>query len=242
MNNYEIKYEEIKRNGVIRDQIISGEIIREVENYFKIDFSNSFLPNMTNTSKLMNLIGSEYRDYVIKLLEQNDYNLRAELYYLLGNLCNGANPKYMKYFNSIIDSDANDFVVMLNTIFGHSDILKLNRVMPQLRRFVAQQECHNLCEIFIKYFNEYTATTVLLDTLFGGKHYHSFVENDDHVLDLAANAYMKRNEYYQLFNPIVLNSIKQEELKNAEEEINEKENIGKDKCLLLRLAVNKQIK
>lgn len=239
MNKYQVKLEEINQNGFVRDQLIAGKIIEQLES--ELNQTISFGNNMTNNLKIMCLLSTEYRDYVKKLLKENGYSLRAELFYLLGNLGNGANSQYMTNYDSIIKCEASNYVIKLKTIFGQTDVFKLNKVMPQLQGYIIKRQCHNVCEEFIEHYSGCQATTALLDSLFGGWQYHSFIENEGYVLDLSSNTCMKKDKYYQLLNPIVLNSVTNEELRDEEVRINSKESLGKEKSLLLRLALDKQV-
>ena len=53
---------------------------------------------------------------------------------------------------------------------------------------------------------------------------------------------MTREHYLKAFKPEILNTVYGCELEEEEQRINNKESLGKDKELLLRLALDKQVK
>ena len=232
MNKYQAKYAEIENNGFSRDEKIAELIINTIEANLNITLPSS---SDDNINHLLSLFRTELKDYVREIVSNYNYRYRTELLYLLINMCNNhLNVQgLIEDFDVIFEASEEDKRFVLDTMYGNATVFKLREKFPQYSNYVSYRHCHNVCCDFIYRYTGCQATTVLLDSLFvpysfldsitslllrfGGKHYHSFIETDDYVFDLSHNMVVKREEYYRLFNPYVLNSVRHEQL---EEEIN----------------------
>ena len=99
--------------------------------------------------------------------------------------------------------------------------------------------CHDAAERFLKEHPEYQAVTSLMPHQFGRKHYHSYVKKDGKVFDFSHNACIDEETYNRIMKPILLNEVYGYDLESEESKLGSDE-LGPEKCLLMRLAVAKQ--
>ena len=101
--------------------------------------------------------------------------------------------------------------------------------------------CHEVSLYMIKKYKEYTAVTSICTKELNKKFYHSFILNNNTIIDLTANLIMDKDTYYELNKVQELNKL------NYQEYLNEKDkSIEFDKnnelFELLRMALFKQNK
>ncbi len=142
---------------------------------------------------------------------------------------------------SLINYSKKSNYIKLDTLYGSVKVYKALDIFPYISRLINYGECHNCCLSFIKSNKYLSASTCLIDRTFYGKHYHSFINIEDGVLDLSHNAFMSIDDYNKIFSPIIINTVSVYQLDDEEQRINKNDSLGGDKNLLLRLALDKQI-
>ncbi len=231
------------------------EIADTVLNEFQKRYGYVTFPsNMDSITKLYSLIQSGYSNLLWPLLKDLNYSYEFEIPYILANMdarirC-GIPPELCsewKFFYSMnaITRIQNNYVLdtKVGTLVTTPLVLYLQDLTIQdyaARRFY-YGFCHDASERFIKENPEYEAVTGLIPHQFGRKQYHSYVRQNGKVFDFANGTCIAEEEYNQVIKPIVLNTVHGYELEEAEAKLDGNE-IGPEKCLLLRLAVSKQRK
>lgn len=254
MNKYEETYKRIQKDSSIENELIAKEIVQNLEKEYSNVLSLTELwKDKSYMEKLFLLLSSPSKFLVIAELNKKDltgnkkyqYSLNAELQLIIANICYSNEYRTVKNFEdlqSLINAQVFIDHFLLNTHVGVIKVFKTSHIFPNLKDYTRYGECHYQCHRLILNESGVSASTALIDRPLGGKHYHSFINYDDYVIDLSHNALMTKEDYSKAFKPEILNTIYGEELYFEEERINNKESLGKDKELLLRLALDKQVK
>lgn len=242
MNVYEQVYEKYQIKAKEDNLLISRVAVLLLERLLSMKFDYGF--NSINT--ILRLINSGYKELLYPILDDYNYNDRFEIPSIIINLCYNDNIEDIKEYRSLLDVIKIDNGYKLKTKYGNVVVYKVNKIYPKLWKYTRYSYCHDVCLDYIKTYGYFKnnrnmcVNTGLLDFPFCSKFYHSFISYNNYVMDLSHNAFMKYDDYMKLFNPVILNKIKQDELYKEEERINSQESLGNDKNLLLRLALDKQ--
>lgn len=238
-NIYEKKFNEIQQEGYyINEEILSKVLlILQVSLNTYLEFPEEY----SNSDKLFWLLRSPLRPHVIKIIEEFNYSYHAELQFIIANTCLRNNIEYLEGMPSLINYSKKENYIKLDTLYGSVKVYKALDIFPYISRLINYGECHNCCMSFIKSNKSLSASTCLIDRTFYGKHYHSFINVGNNILDLSHNAFMSVNDYIKIFSPIIINTVSGYELDYEEQRINNKKSLGEDKNLLLRLALDKQL-
>lgn len=253
MNKYEEMCLKIHCDGALKNELIATEIINNLQNNYG-DLS-PFIENWSdeNLYNLFLLLVSPLKNIVINELNKIDengnkkysYSLSAELQLIITNICHSNNYDLISDFiglQSLMDARVFKGGFTLDTHVGSVDLYRASYLFPILRDYTEYGECHYQCRRLILSKSNFSASTALIDRALGGKHYHSFINYNDCIIDLSHNAVMTKEHYFKTFQPEILNTVYGYELATEEDRINHKESLGKDKELLLRLALDKQVK
>lgn len=253
MNKYEEMCLKIHRDGAIQNELVATSIINDLQNEYG-DLSTRIEDwSDENLYNLFLLLMSPLRNLVIKKLNTLDehgckkylYSLSAELQLIITNICHSDNYGFVKRFIGLQALDNAQVFrggFTLDTSVGSVDLYKVSYLFPILEDYTEYGECHYQCQRLILSKSGVSASTALIDRALGGKHYHSFINYNDCIIDLSHNAVMTREHYLKVFQPEILNTVYGWELEAEEYRINNKESLGKDKELLLRLALDKQVR
>lgn len=237
----------------IKNELIATHIINNLQsNYGDLSMLVSGWSN-ENLYNLFLLLVSPFRGlvmYELNKLDEHDnkkypYNLSAELQLIITNICHSDDYDTINMFiglQSLSDARVFNGGFTLDTHVGSIDLYKVSYLFPMLKEYTEYGECHYECRRLILSKSNISASTALIDRPFIGKHYHSFINYNDYIIDLSHNAVMTREHYLKAFKPEILNTVYGCELEEEEQRINNKESLGKDKELLLRLALDKQVK
>lgn len=99
--------------------------------------------------------------------------------------------------------------------------------------------CHDIAFYLIKKDSNYSAVTSICTKLLNKKYYHSFVLDDNRIIDFTSNLIMSKDDYYLLNKVIELNVLNYSEyLKEKDDSIQFDESSSLFK--LLRCALYKQ--
>lgn len=243
MNKYDIKYDEIQKGSCELNEQIATKIITELEHKLHISFSLG--QQYTSFQTLLLLLTTEYNPYLMDIISKYDYTYSTEIQYAIANLCSlYSQPQLsaLKQLTSIKEIMTDGHSIKLHTSLGNVTIYKATSIFQNINCFIQYGLCHHQAHNFIHNYPQLSATTSLLSLPFGGYQYHSYVNYEDHVIDLAHNAYMSKQDYQKIFQPKELNMVFGCELKSEEERINSIESLSNNKELLLRLALDKQVK
>lgn len=253
MNKYEELCLKIHRDGAIQNELVATDIINSLQNKYG-DFSTIIEDwSDENLYNLFLLLISPFRKLVVKELNTLDenghkkylYSLSAEMQLIITNICHSNNYGSIGKFIGLQSlENARTFRggFTLNTHVGSIDLYKASYLFPMLHDYTEYGDCHYQCHRLILSKSGVSASTALIDRALGGKQYHSFINYNDFVIDLSHNAVMTREHYLKVFQPEILNTVYGCELEAEEQRINNKESLGKDKELLLRLALDKQVR
>ncbi len=227
---------------------------RVVDEFQRRYGSVNFSPDCDSITKLYTLIQNGYADLLWPLLKDLNYSYEFEIPYILANidarLRSGIPAEFCsdwKFFYSIdsLTRIHNNYV--LDTKMGKLVTTPLVFYIQDLtiqeyasRRFY-YGFCHDASERFIRENPEYEAVTGLIPHQFGRKQYHSYIKKDGKIFDFANGACIGEEDYNRILKPVPLNTVHGYELEEAEAKLDSNE-IGPEKCLLLRLAVAKQRK
>lgn len=254
MNKYEETYKRIQKDSSDENELIAKEIVINLEkDYRNVLYFTELWKDKKYMEKLFLLLRSPLKLLVIGELNKKDskgnkryhYNLNAELQLIIANICYSNEYRTVKEFvdlQSLISAQVFMDYFILNTHVGKIKVFKTSHMFPNLKDYARYGECHYQCHRLILNESGVSASTALIDRPLGGKHYHSFINYGDYVIDLSHNAFMTKEDYSKVFQPEILNTVCGEELNFEEERINNKENLGEAKELLLRLALDKQVK
>lgn len=253
MNKYEEMCLKIHLENKIKNELIATHIINNLQaDYGDLSMLVSGWSN-ENLYNLFLLLVSPLRGLVMNELNKLDehgnkkypYNLSAELQLIITNICHSDNYGAINKFvglQSLADARVFNGGFTLDTHVGRIDLYKVSYLFPMLKEYTEYGECHYECRRLILSNSNISASTALIDRPFIGKHYHSFINYNDYIIDLSHNAVMTREHYLKAFQPEILNTVYGYELEKEEQRINNKESLGKDKELLLLLALDKQVK
>ena len=240
MNIYDKLYDEIQRGSYERGTLLARKMIKEVEEKWGISlpFSNSF----DSINRLFALLSSKYQFYFLPLLEKYAYNPSGEIQHIMKNIGYWHDAKIASLFPSCLSYQNKDNCYILDTVLGKIQVYYADQFFEGIDSYVLNNQCHASSFLFVHQFEDVSVSTALIDLPLGGKHYHSFVNYEDGVIDLAHNAYMSRRDYELSFHPDILNTVTEEEIAEEEEKLEGKESLSQDKHILLRLALDKQVK
>ena len=101
--------------------------------------------------------------------------------------------------------------------------------------------CHEITFYLIKKYKNYKAITSICTMSLNKKYYHSFILNDDEVIDFTSNLIMKKDDYYKLNNVIELSVLDYSEYLNKKDESIDYDE-SKTLFGLLRIALYNQYK
>lgn len=231
--------------------IIAQSVIEEFQKqYGYICFPVNYDPFM----KLFSLIENGYGDVLWPTLEKLNYSFEPEIQFMLANLDmilrSGQSVSYFhgwKMFYSfenicrlqdkyILDTKAGTLVT--TPLLEYSEDIKV-QAYSFLRSYYGF--CHDGVEHFIRLNPNYHAVTGLIPDQFGKQQYHSYVSHNGKIIDIAHGVCMEEESYNEIMKPVPLNSVYGYELEEQEAKLDSNE-IGQEKCLLIRLAVAKQRK
>lgn len=230
---------------------IANGVIQSFEECYGPCFFHSELDSL---SKLYRMISSGYGDILWPFLERLDYSYSAEFQTIFATmdllLRSGMSVMFSNNWTCYYSIEnlvkLQDYYV-LDTKEGTLVITPLTgyradkRIYEYANRRSYYGFCHDATERFTKENPEYQAVTSLMPLQFGRKHYHSYIKKDGKVFDFAHNICMDEDAYQTFMRPTLLNEVYGYELEGEQKKLGNDE-LGPEKCLLLRLAVAKQRK
>lgn len=242
VNKYQKKYQEIEKDGLKRAEQVAMQAYQEIEDVLHIHFE--FDSGVDAQNKLLALLGTKHQKEILPILKKYNYNTRAELFYVIANLCHRYSLENMQQYVAYPTLKAISYTsvgYVVDTIYGKATIYRIKDLIPEFSSYCIPDECHYVAEQFIRDYYDVTASTVLMDQLFASKKYHSIVNYEDMVIDFPNNACMLKENYNRLFAPKAINTVDGEHIDAELENVSKKENLGMDKSHLLVLALDKQV-
>lgn len=240
MNKYDKLYDEIQNGHYLRGEQLAKTIIQEVEK--QLGFHFQFQQTADYTNQLLALIATKYQPYFLPLLEKYGYSYFGEMQHIIRNMGFFPNPQGMIKFPNCLGCQMIPGGYVLETTRGNITVYYASQYFSNLKPYILLFKCHSACLDVLHGFGGLSASTGLIDLPLGGKHYHSFINYGNGIIDLAHNAYLSKDDYDLAFHPEVLNTVTADILEEEEKRINQQESLSKPKQLLLRLALDKQIK
>lgn len=227
---------------------IASQVVQSFERYY----GPCFLPGYDPLSKLYIIISSGYGDVLWPMLKDLDYSYSAELQTvfamidsLVRNNVSVIHSTNWTGFYSLDNIQRLGEHYVLDTKEGTIVTTPLTEYREDRNVFEYANKrgyygfCHDAAERFLKEYPEYQAVTCLMPHQFGRKHYHSYVKKDGKIFDFSHNACIDEEIYNKIMKPILLNEVYGYELESEENKLGSDE-LGPEKCLLMRLAVAKQ--
>lgn len=174
-------------------------------------------------------------DIKARLPKRYEIDLDAYLFYLIRfyALKNPLQRKRLLRHPYIESLTVNGEINHIHTVFGDADFkFWVKGLLDILQRSIKNRDNEPISKTFKLFFNEYTGandgrcheasiqfsgsnkvvTAFVSEPQSELRFLHSFVENDERVLETAANIVMSKEEYYRLSKPDILTKIPGEEL------------------------------
>lgn len=233
----------------------SAAIAQYVVDCFQSQFGYIYFPPTYDPFlKLFSLIENGYGEILWPMLERLNYSFEPEIQFMLANMDMRfrtgqsvfAFPGWRMFYSFegvfkikdkyVLDTKAGELIT--KPLLGYSENPRV-QAYALLRSYYGF--CHDAVERFVKLNPEYQAVTGLIPAQFGSQQYHSYVKHDGKVFDFAHGACIEENQYNEIMKPVPLNTVYGYELEEQEANLGSDE-IGPEKCLLVRLAVAKQRK
>lgn len=231
--------------------IIAQSVIDDFQRTFGyIAFPDNYDPFL----KLFSLIENGFGEILWPVLQELNYCYEPEIQYMLANMDMRirygksiyAYPGWRMFYSFeaifkakrgyILETKAG--VLLTTPLLEYSEDKKIQQY-ASYRTYYGF--CHDAVERFARSNPEYQIVTGLIPDQFGRKQYHSYLKQDGKVLDIAHGACIDEDNYNKIMKPETLNTLYGYELDEAEQKLDGNE-IGPEKCLLVRLAVAKQRK
>ena len=138
----------------------------------------------------------------------SDNYIRQLYYYIRGAKLDTINSNSWKltFLGEQVEFSRLSDLLLSNPYFSQQELLNFQERM---------RKCH-LCSMGLMFYYSCNLVTGYIDSIIErGKIIHSWVETDDgNVLDYCSNLVIKKEDYYRLVNPEVINTISTEEYLN----------------------------
>lgn len=131
----------------------------------------------------------------------------ALLSFVLGITRNKSNVEFLKQLflkrGIIKDYQIENGNICISTVLGPIHFRKL-RLSEESVAFVENNvdivsACHEATQFLLEKNHNYVAVTAFARKNLNGRYLHSFLLDRDYVIDLTANLYMKKEDYYRLY-------------------------------------------
>ena len=249
MTRGELLYRDIHLAGKEKiEEIASGIIEKFEEEYYPVDIGGKI--NAIN--KVYALIAHGYYDKVKTWLGEVGYKAEAEIQHIITNfgysyVLQGNNVyTKMSRFSSLETFTKYPECYVLNTCLGEVTVWPLHLIKNRnISQFAWENnwvdQSHQATCHFLRANPMYSAVTSLIVEQFGMEQYHSYIPTKAGYIDFANNVLWKAKEFDRIMNPCILDAVSGHELEKRANKLTE-EDLSSEYNLLLRLAVNKQLK
>lgn len=244
-------YQSIQLDGKQRIEKKAQNLLAVIEQFYG---PISFPSNMDSINKIYALLSSGVGCEIIDFLLENGYSLEVELQYLIANIGYFArNNCEQNQFSTFLKFPVLNRIeeleegYLLDSKVGRIQVFPLTRFSKNraIIQFALQYNCYGFCHdathIFLKQNPDYVGVTSLITNQFQEKQYHSYIRGEGGIIDFAHNMYFKEEDFEKVFHPQELNQVAGYALEEAESQLGN-DDLGKDKCLLLRLALKEQVR
>lgn len=242
-------YHSIQIDGKERIEMQAQQLIAIIEKHYG---GLSFPDYMDSINRIYSLLSIGLGESLIDFLLENGYSYLVETQYLIANIGyfarqnkeNNILPTLLQ-FPSLKGIKEIMGGYVFDSKIGKIQLFPLSRNLPDtpISRFALQQNyygaCHEAIHMYLKENPQGLGITSLIENQFGEKQYHSYLQEEDSIIDFAHNVSMNQADFNRVFRPQELNRIHGWELEQAEKCLT-KEDLDPEKCLLLRLALQKQ--
>ena len=204
-------YKQVKlreEKPLLKEDSIAREVFKE---YLKRGGTDYPCKHLNQIEKLLynyfQSKGTPSEKILLELFDANDFNysasVRNAIFYLLckpsdieKQLARSVNPLFWPGINSITRCN---YEYTLDTKIGKIKVCKASKVFKGTpSKCVFNRElihhCHDRSEEFLKLNKDYQAVLSYVHNFFYGGMYHSYLESENGVLDIAANAYYENKE------------------------------------------------
>lgn len=262
MKSYEDAYEQImnetERKSKIQNELVSKDIINELELCFGIHFPAEQY-KITYASLIQTIIldpkYEEYRPILLSLMKNYGYNEHNLLFRLISILNQPSlNEPQNKFAKRLLESSFTKLPCIksmqllgigyhIDTDYGTIHVFqldKMNKMSCKIENSL-QGCCHEAVDLYHKEFLEDTIITSAIPNLFTGYYYHSYFEMSDGsgVVDIANNAFYSENDFENFVKPIVINKIPCDKIEECYQDFRKENKTISQKNRVLQMAISK---
>ena len=244
----------------IKPNILENEeATRALEDFFKQNIDRNFSYKITGEPmddllySCFAVKGTPNEHIMAKILESHNFNyinsIHNAIYYMLGqkeelNLLN-TNPLLWPGIKSMT---ALDSTYTVTTKIGTIKVSRASKIFENSKSaYIFKKplmgECYYRTYDFLKENkNEYKVVLSYMPNFFHEGHYHAYLENNTHILDIASNAYYTKEEAKKVLCGDVIVKLTYDEIEAKINELEEKIPEVKEKSKLHALALYYDIK
>lgn len=247
MNIEDEKYDLVikKLQNIIHDPKIMNDNLAPYEKAKMLQYKYGYTP--------------QYSEIFFKTLQENGYNMRAEIQdamFILGNLPNPNHNKeeIKKLINSKVIEDISfngkNIFTIVSKEYGKLEFELASYFFRENEKMMSYMDitklpchCHNHAYYMSKIFPDlYSITSICQADFLNTYYYHTYTygREENHIIDLCYNSIIEKNQYYNIFEPWEISVIKNSEVEDEIEITNTKTKQDRDRYDLLKIALYKQ--
>jgi len=166
---------------------------------------NRGIPIYSDIYHLAQLLGDEERIYFDKLLQEEKFNYSTSIWVGIRALLHPTqderyySPFKINGFPGIYHVFDDGIHYHVDTIYGNIDVKKASEYFKNTKvEDIFQKtlfcKCFDRTLEFIKKMHDYQAVLCRISNEFQGEFYHVYAESDEHIVDLACNAFFENKE------------------------------------------------
>lgn len=203
--DFKEQYRIRETDGDKQDAFVAGQVL---EQFLKITNKKDLLIDIgdeldTLVTLCFKSKGTEYENTLYELLHEYNYNfslsIRNAIYYLLANRKDYNEHIRPELWPGVNGIDIISSKYKLYTMIGDVEVYRASSMFsgPSRKMFSKNlmRLCHERSLEFLKKNRDYKVILSCMPNFFCGESYHSYLENGDQVLDIAANAFYESHEY-----------------------------------------------
>lgn len=258
MKTYNEMMEETERKTKNSNEVISSQIIMELERIYHIHFpvkENHLTYGMLIQMLLFDSTYQVYRFKLLDLLEKynvNENNIITRFLTVINqeSLLYSFKCMIEKSFCSLpyckkLEKVDNGYIIEAQ--YGVVYAYQLSKFIDNaifyslLQKNIFQGNCHWAVEVCSQYnlIPRSQVVTSEIDSLFGGIYYHSYFKIDDIVVDVAANTLYREDTFDSFYKPKEILKVPILHLQECLDKLPED---NTNHCKVLRLAIQNKIK
>ena len=218
LTTYKRKFEKYdlvikKLQNIIHDPKIMNDNLAPYEKAKMLQYKYGYTP--------------QYSEIFFKTLQENGYNMRAEIQdamFILGNLPNPNHNKeeIKKLINSKVIEDISfngkNIFTIVSKEYGKLEFELASYFFRENEKMMSYMDitklpchCHNHAYYMSKIFPDlYSITSICQADFLNTYYYHTYTygREENHIIDLCYNSIIEKNQYYNIFEPWEISVIK----------------------------------